>query len=76
MTEKKNNFEEALEKLENLVTKLESGELSLEDSMKSFEEGIKLTRLCQSQLAEAELKVKKLIEDNGEIKTETLNEEV
>ena len=76
MTEKKNNFEEALEKLENLVTKLESGELSLEDSMKSFEEGIKLTRLCQSQLAEAELKVKKLIEENGEIKTETLNEEV
>jgi len=76
MTEKKNNFEEALEKLENLVTKLESGDLSLEDSMKSFEEGIKLTRLCQSQLAEAELKVKKLIEENGEIKTETLNEEV
>ena len=75
MTEKKHkNFEDALAELEELVNQLESGELSLEASLKSFEKGINLTRLCQKQLAEAELKVQKLIEDNGEIKTVPLNE--
>ena len=75
MAEKKHkNFEDALAELEELVNQLESGELSLEASLKSFEKGINLTRLCQKQLAEAELKVQKLIEDNGEIKTIPLNE--
>ena len=75
MTEKKHkNFEDALAELEELVNQLESGELSLEASLKSFEKGINLTRQCQKQIAEAELKVQKLIEDNGEIKTIPLNE--
>ena len=48
-----------------LVGKLEDGDISLEDSVKSFEEGIGLVKECQKQLSEAELKVKKLL-DNGE----------
>ena len=59
------NFEASLNKLEQIVTKLENGDISLEDSVKSFEEGIGLVKECQKQLSEAELKVKKLL-DNGE----------
>ncbi len=43
-------FEESLARLESLVEKMESGDLSLEDSLKTFEEGIKLTRECQQDL--------------------------
>jgi exodeoxyribonuclease VII small subunit len=59
-------FEESLSKLEELVERMENGDLSLEDSLKSFEEGIKLTRDCQKALKTAEQKVKLLIEQNGE----------
>ena len=58
-------FEASLKKLEQIVGKLEDGDISLEDSVKSFEEGIGLVKECQKQLSEAELKVKKLL-DNGE----------
>ena len=60
-------FEESLEKLEALVERMEQGDLSLEDSLKTFEEGIKLTRECQQALAKAEQKVKMLIEESGEV---------
>ena len=59
------DFEASLKKLEQIVGKLEDGDISLEDSVKSFEEGIGLVKECQKQLSEAELKVKKLL-DNGE----------
>lgn len=60
------NFEEALEELERLVSSMEEGELSLEDSMKAFEKGIKLTRECQTALQKAEQKVQILLNDSGE----------
>ena len=56
------NFESSLQKLEQIVAKLEDGDISLEDSVKSFEEGISLVKECQKQLSSAELKVKKLLE--------------
>ena len=59
------NFETSLKKLEKIIEKLEDGEISLEDSVKSFEEGIELVKECQKQLSQAELKVKKLL-DNGD----------
>ena len=59
------NFETSLKKLEKIIEKLEDGDISLEDSVKSFEEGIGLVKECQKQLSEAELKVKKLL-DNGD----------
>ena len=63
-------FEKSLEKLERLVERMEQGDLSLEDSLKTFEEGIKLTRECQQALTKAEQKVKMLIEQNGEVSEE------
>ena len=59
------NFESSLKKLEQIVAKLEDGDISLEDSVKSFEEGIGLVKECQKQLSAAELKVKKLL-DSGD----------
>tara|TARA_B100000989_G_scaffold46_1_gene24 strand:+ start:239 stop:457 length:219 start_codon:yes stop_codon:yes gene_type:complete len=58
------NFEVSLQKLKKIIEKLEDGDISLEDSVKSFEEGIGLVKECQKQLSQAELKVKKLL-DNG-----------
>ena len=58
------NFELSLQKLEKIIEKLEDGDISLEESVKSFEEGIGLVKECQKQLSQAELKVKKLL-DNG-----------
>lgn len=54
-------FEKKLNRLQEIVTDMEKGDLSLEDSLKFFEEGVKLSRDCQSELSAAELKVKKLI---------------
>lgn len=51
------DFEQAMQDLEDLVNNMESGELSLEASLKQFEEGVKLTRICQKALSEAEQKV-------------------
>ena len=59
------NFETSLKKLEKIIEKLEDGDISLEDSVKSFEEGIGLVKECQKQLSRSELKVKKLL-DNGD----------
>lgn len=65
------DFEKALENLEELVSSMEEGDLSLEDSLKAFETGIKLTRECQAALKAAEQKVQVLINENGD--TEDLN---
>ena len=59
MAEKK--FETALKELEDIVSKLESEDLPLEDSLEIFEKGIKLSKLCTKKLAEAEKKVDKLL---------------
>jgi exodeoxyribonuclease VII small subunit len=50
-------FEEALEKLEEIVKKMESGDLTLDESLKAFEEGIRLSRLCAQKIDEAERRV-------------------
>ena len=61
------DFEKKLSRLEDIVEKMETGELPLEDSLKLFEEGVKLSRECGTQLSEAEQKVKLLlgIDDDG-----------
>ena len=66
-------FEKSLEKLEKLVERMEEGDLPLEESLKTFEEGIKLTRACQQALAKAEQKVKLLIEENGQLSEEAFD---
>lgn len=62
---KKINLEKSLANLEELVEELESGDLPLEQAMKKFEEGIKLTRGCQTALKEAEQKVQILMKSVG-----------
>jgi exodeoxyribonuclease VII small subunit len=59
------DLEKALTELEELVEELESGDLPLEKAMKKFEQGIKLTRSCQSALKEAEQKVEILLKGAG-----------
>ena len=66
-TKKSVDFEKQLEQLESLVTALEGGDLSLEDSMKSFEQGIKVARECQQALKEAEQKVETLTRQGNEL---------
>jgi len=61
----KPSFESAMIELEALVTKIETGNLSLEDSLKEFENGIKLSRVCQNALKDAENRVK-ILTDNDE----------
>ena len=61
------NFEKALEEFETLVTRMEEGELSLEDALKSYERGVALSRICQAALEEAEQRIQILNEDTGEL---------
>lgn len=60
------DFEASLEQLEALVSKMEAGELTLEESLQYFEQGIQLTRDCQKRLAAAEQQVQLLLEQQGE----------
>lgn len=64
------DFEQSLAALQGLVEKLESGELSLEDSLTAFEQGVALTRDCQQALSQAEQKVSLLTEQQGQPVTE------
>jgi exodeoxyribonuclease VII small subunit len=59
----KERFEDALQKLEKIVSKLEEGDLPLEESLKIFEEGIRLSRFCNQKLDEAEKRVEILLKD-------------
>jgi exodeoxyribonuclease VII small subunit len=69
------DFEQSLTDLQTLVERLENGELSLEDSLTAFEQGIRLTRECQDALVQAEQKVQTLLERDGELVEEPLAEE-
>ncbi len=65
-TPKTIDFEKSLQQLEAIVSKLEKGELSLEESIKHFEQGIKLSRECQQALRYAEQKITVLSKENGD----------
>jgi exodeoxyribonuclease VII small subunit len=60
------DFEKKLNRLESIVAKMEKGDMALEESLKLFEEGVKLSRECQTQLTQAEAKVKQLMEFDSE----------
>lgn len=62
-------FEAALEELEGLVERMEEGELSLEESLKTYERGIELSRACQKSLDAAEQRIRILSEKDGEAET-------
>ena len=67
--EKDNNFEANLKKLELIVEKLESGDIGLEESVKLYEEGMKIKKICDKKLKDIEMQIKKIkIEDNKVVK--------
>ena len=69
LAEKKSaDFEKSLERLDELVEQMESGELSLEEMIKHFEEGSKLVEVCSKKLNEVEQKIEKLVKKDGELK--------
>ncbi len=68
-------FEDSLAELEQLVEQLEQGDISLEESLKSFERGVKLTRTCQKALQEAEQKVQILLDKNEQQTLEPFTDE-
>jgi exodeoxyribonuclease VII small subunit len=61
------DFEQTLANLEQLVAAMESGDMPLEESLKAFEQGVKLTRECQQTLLEAEQKVTLLLQQNAQV---------
>lgn len=71
------DFEKKLSRLEEIVQKMEKGDMALEESLKLFEEGVKLSRDCHGQLAQAESQVKKLVgfDTNGQPITENFQGE-
>jgi exodeoxyribonuclease VII small subunit len=72
----KGTFESSLKELESIVDKLEKGELSLEESLKLYEHGIKLVKFCSSQLDAAEKKIEILQKElNGQMKTVPFEED-
>ena len=78
MSKQENNkdFETSLKKLEKIVSDLENGDLPLEESIKTFEEGVKLTKHCQNLLSKAELKIQKLVESkDGSVDLEAFDDE-
>lgn len=68
------NFEELIEKLEAITNKLENDKLSLDESVALFEDGMKLSKKCNTKLEEAEKKITMLINENGEISEENFGE--
>ena len=70
MKEEEMNFEDAMKALEQIANELENGELSLEQSVDKFEEGIKISKKCNEILEKAEKKISILIKNGDEIKEE------
>lgn len=64
------NFEEAIKKLEQITAELEKGDLSLDESVKKFEEGIKLSKECNKILEDSEKRINVLINNDGNITEE------
>tara|TARA_Y100001970_G_scaffold164799_1_gene201352 strand:- start:348 stop:569 length:222 start_codon:yes stop_codon:yes gene_type:complete len=70
--EKISNFETNLKKLELIVDKLESGEIGLEESVKLYEEGMKIKKICDVKLQDIEMQIKKIKIENNKIVKENL----
>ncbi len=71
----KEKFEDALEKLEHIVKRMEAGGIPLDEAMKSFEEGIKLIRLCSAKLEETERRVEMLLGKEDSLQLKRFQEE-
>jgi exodeoxyribonuclease VII small subunit len=72
----KEKFEEALGRLEELVKKMEAGDMTLEESLKAFEEGTRLARFCAKKLDEAERRVDLLLRQGDDLLTTPFKDDV
>ena len=72
---KEESFENKMQELEKIVSELEKGDLSLEDSLKKFESGIKISKDCSKLLEEAEQRITIILENDGELKEENFSVE-
>ncbi len=72
---KEENFEEAIEKLENIASDLEKGDLNLEESLAKFEEGMKLSKKCNEIIEKAEKKITILLQKDGQLQEENFTTE-
>lgn len=70
MSKKEDTFEELIVKLEDITNKLEKEQLSLDESVKLFEEGMEFSKKCNEKLENAEKKISVLINDDGNLKEE------
>lgn len=73
--EEKLSFEQALQRLEEVVRELEGGDLSLEQALALFQEGVALARRCGIQLDQAEARIEKLLEADGQVMTVPFEQE-
>ena len=71
----KEKFEDALEKLEDIVKKMEAGDIPLDEALKSFEEGIRLIRFCSAKLEETERRVEILLGKEDSLKVNNFQDE-
>jgi len=69
------DFETAMKELEQIVESMENNQLTLEESLKQFERGVELSRICQSNLKKAEQKVEQLVKKHGELVIEPFSDE-
>ncbi|MBE6501603.1 MAG: exodeoxyribonuclease VII small subunit [Methanobrevibacter thaueri] len=61
------SFEESLEKLEEIVTKLENGDVPLDDAIDEFNNAMQLVKICENKLSKAEESIAKIVKDNGDV---------
>jgi exodeoxyribonuclease VII small subunit len=71
----KEKFEDALEKLENIVRDMEQGDMPLDSALKSFEEGIRLIRFCSAKLDETQRRVEQLLEKENSLQKKNFQDE-
>ena len=70
----KEKFEDALEKLENIVREMEVGEMPLDSALKSFEEGIRLIRFCSAKLEDTQRRVEQLLEKENSLQIKNIQD--
>jgi len=71
LPEKQDTFEKNLKQLEDVVARLEQGDLPLDEAMKLFQEGMRLSKLCSQRLSTVEQEIKKLVAEGDKLKLET-----
>jgi exodeoxyribonuclease VII small subunit len=75
LPEKQDSFEKNLRQLEDVVARLEQGDLPLDEAMKLFQEGMRLSKLCSQRLSTVEQEIKKLVAEGDKLKLETFEPE-